>query len=69
MKTKNGKIVTKRQHEARKKLFKGSKLEKWINAVKEARKELGITGFVIIGGSSPTGKALYAKAKSFYSGA
>merc|ERR1712187_938755 len=31
---------------------------------KKARKELGLTGFVAIGGKSAAGKALYAKAKS-----
>merc|ERR1719195_632280 len=36
----------------------------WADAVKAARKALGLKGFVAIGGSSASGKALYAKAKS-----
>merc|ERR1712039_171457 len=39
-------------------------LKAWADAVKKARKELGLTGFVAIGGKSAAGKALYAKAKS-----
>merc|ERR1712061_537534 len=39
-------------------------LKAWSEAVKKARKELGLTGFVAIGGKSAAGKALYAKAKS-----
>merc|ERR1712032_1120108 len=32
-----------------------------------ARKELGVTGFCVVGGKTAQGRALYAKAKSFYS--
>jgi len=67
IKTKSGKITTKKLHLRGKKLYAGSKIEQWANAVKAARKELGITGFVAIGGKSPAGKALYAKAKSIVS--
>jgi len=66
IRTKTGKIVSKKASEVRKKLNKGSRFEKWVKSVKEARKELGITGFMIIGGSNPAGKALYAKAKELF---
>merc|ERR1719189_2044319 len=48
-----------------KKQWAAGKLKKWADAVKKARKALGVTGFCAIGGSSAKGKALYAKAKSF----
>merc|ERR1719512_461571 len=67
MKNKRGKVVSKMASEVRRKRFKGSKAEKWTNAVKAARKELGITGFVAVGGSTAQGKALYAKAKAILS--
>ena len=55
MKTKSGKIVSKKAHAAGKK-------NKWILAVTKARKALGVKGF------SPVkkGTALYKKAKSFF---
>merc|ERR1712204_55004 len=46
--------------------YKGSKLEAWTKAVKAARKELGITGFVALNGKTAQGRALYAKAKANY---
>ena len=57
MLNKNGRVVSKKQHAA------GTK-QTWMAAVKEARKELGIAGFCPVGGKSPEGKALYAKAKT-----
>merc|ERR1719343_968235 len=47
-----------------KKAYVKNGLKAWADAVKKARKELGLTGFVAIGGKSAAGKALYAKAKS-----
>merc|ERR1712038_1769025 len=61
---KNGKIVSKKMSAASKKKWATSKLKAWVVATKKARKELGITGFCAIGGSSAQGKALYAKVKS-----
>ena len=61
---KNGKVVSKKASDRAKKNFWSSPLGKWCNAVKAARKALGLTGFVAIGGRSAQGKALYAKAKS-----
>merc|ERR1719213_1017380 len=62
--SKSGKIVSKKSQAAGKKAFKfllgGNK------AVKQAKKELGLTGFVAVNGKTAKGKALYAKAKALY---
>merc|ERR1719272_2454593 len=63
-KNKNGKVVSKAASAAGKKKYASSGLKAWIDACKAARKALGLTGFVLIGGKSAAGKALYAKAKS-----
>merc|ERR1719235_161882 len=57
MKNKNGRAVSKKAH------ARGVK-NKWMLAVKAARKALGITGWCACGGKTPEGKALYAKAKT-----
>merc|ERR1711994_66590 len=57
VKSKSGKIVSKKASERAKKAFASS-------GIKAARKALNLTGFVAVGGKSATGKALYAKAKS-----
>ena len=62
---KDGKIVSKKRSAVAKKNYAGSALQKWAAAVVKARKELRVTGFVAVGGKTATGKALYAKAKSF----
>merc|ERR1719203_1883284 len=66
VKNKYGKIVSKKGSAVRKKFYKGSRFEAWINAVKAARKELGIKGLVTVNGASPEGKSLYARAKVIY---
>merc|ERR1719411_412055 len=63
-KNKSGKIVSKASSAAAKKKFATSALKKWIDAVKKARKELGIKKFCAVGGKTAQGKALYAKVKS-----
>merc|ERR1712039_107813 len=63
-KSKSGKIVSKKRSARAKKNFAGSALKKWMDAVKEARKQLGITGFCAVNGKTAQGKALYAKVKS-----
>ena len=61
IKSKSGKIVSKKQSLAGKKLY--SKFgSKWMAAVSKARKALGIKGFVAI----KKGSAFYKKAFSFY---
>merc|ERR1712173_354361 len=60
IKTKSGRIMSKKQ-------FKnGQRCKKtgWMKAVAKARKELGITGFVLMNRGAE-GKALYKAAKSF----
>merc|ERR1719331_2773007 len=61
---KNGKVVSKKMSARAKKAWAGSKLKAWTDAVKRARKALGVRGFVGVGGKTAEGKALYAKAKS-----
>merc|ERR1719335_1926408 len=59
VKSKTGKIVSKKKSALGKK-------SKWMAAVAKARSALKIKGFQIIGGKTAAGKALLAKAKSFY---
>lgn len=54
MKNKRGKIVSKKRN--------GTKIGAWMTAVKKARKELGITGFVLMNRGAQ-GTALYKRAK------
>merc|ERR1719329_449141 len=56
-KNKNGRIVTKKKSAAGKKAFKY--IKGWADALKKARAELGVKGFVAI----KKGSALYKKAK------
>merc|ERR1719277_2817556 len=63
-KSKEGKVVSKAMSVAAKKAYASSALKKWADALKAARKALGLTGFVPMGGKTAAGKALYAKAKS-----
>merc|ERR1712032_1456158 len=63
-KNKGGKIVSKKASQSSAMRYRNSKIAAWGNAVKLARKALGLQGFVAIGGKSAQGKALYAKAKA-----
>merc|ERR1712157_452882 len=65
-KNKSGKVVSKKASERAKKNFANSALSKWNKALKAAKKELGITGFVAVGGKTAQGRALYAKTKALY---
>merc|ERR1719482_1261898 len=58
MRSKSGKIVTKRQHAAGKKAFKNIKA--WTTAITKARKDLGLTGFVAVKKGTPLYKAAKA---------
>merc|ERR1719252_472649 len=60
MKTKSGKIVSKKAYAAGKKAYK--RISGWVSAVAKAKKALGLKGFV----APKKGSALYKKAKSFY---
>merc|ERR1712093_277100 len=66
--TKNsyGKFVSKKKSLLAKKNY-ASTIKPWITAAEKARKALNIKGFVPVNGKSAQGRALYAKAKSFYS--
>merc|ERR1719437_108037 len=66
IKSKTGKIITKKASAHAKKLFQSGAngAKKWGEAVKQARAALGIKGFCAVGGKSAQGKALYAKAKA-----
>merc|ERR1712187_1035894 len=60
-KNSKGKIVSKKASaRAQKASAAGRGFRKWA----EARKTLGLTGFVPVGGKTASGKALYAKAKA-----
>merc|ERR1719480_247200 len=63
-KSKSGKIVSKAASARGKKNWAQSALKKWNDAVKQARKQLGVTGFCAVNGKTATGKAVYAKAKA-----
>merc|ERR1712203_291733 len=65
MRNRYGRIVSRKQSAAAAKRAKSSGFGAWTKAVGRARKELGLKGFVAIGGKSAAGKALYAKAKAF----
>merc|ERR1719288_690616 len=58
-KNKKGRVVSK------KRMAFGLK-NKWTQACAKARKALGIKGFCPFGGKTAKGKALLAKARSFY---
>merc|ERR1711988_1460269 len=64
IKNKRGKVVSKAASAAAKK--RSSHFVAWAKAVATARKELGLKGFIAVGGKSPEGKALHAKAKTHY---
>merc|ERR1719266_2119341 len=66
-KNKSGKIVSKAASARARKAWATSPLKKWIEACKQARKQLGVKGFMAVGGKTPQGEALYAKAKSILS--
>merc|ERR550514_1062457 len=60
MKSKSGKIVTRKSHAAGVKAYKN--IKGWTAAVQKARKELGVKGFVAV----KKGTALYTAAKAIY---
>merc|ERR1712003_384074 len=55
VKNKTGKVVSKKASARGKRLYANSGLEKWAGACKKARRELGLKGFVAIGGESAEG--------------
>merc|ERR1711994_41303 len=65
VKNRHGRVVSRKMSARGKRSWASSKLKIWNDAVKKARKALGLKGFVAVGGSTAAGKALYAKAKAF----
>merc|ERR1711862_344638 len=65
-KNKTGRIVSKSKSARGKKNWANSALKRWIDAVKQARKELKVAGFCAVNGKTATGKAVYAKAKAIF---
>ena len=65
--TKNtyGKIVSKKKSELAKTTY-AETIKRSVDAVRKARKALNLKGFVPVGGKSPQGKALYAKARQIH---
>ena len=61
MKSKSGKIVSRKKHATGKKAY--AFIKGWTDAVQKARKELGVKGFTPI----KKGSALYNAAKAHYS--
>merc|ERR1719335_1600205 len=66
VKSKSGKIVSRKASIRAKKAFVKNGLAKWNAACSKARAALKIKGFAPVGGKTAAGKALLAKAKSFY---
>ena len=64
IRNKSGKIVSRKARLNAKKNYK--RISKWTAAVQKARKALNIKGFQAVGGKTARGKALLAKAKSFF---
>merc|ERR1719468_1331804 len=61
--SRNGKIVGKAGSARSKRTYKTSALKAWGDACKQARKQLGITGFCAVGGKTAQGQALYSTTK------
>jgi len=63
MKNARGRIVSKKAYKAGLKKYKANGLSKWTNAFMQARKKLGVTGFV----ACKKGTKLYKEAMRIYS--
>merc|ERR1719171_1508860 len=61
---KRGKVVSKKASAKGKQNFQN--IKGWSAAVAKARADLHLTGFIAVGGKTPAGKALYAKARALY---
>merc|ERR1711951_263672 len=62
MKTKSGKIISKKAYKAGQKAYKRNGLSKWTKAFMQARKNLKLTGFV----ACKKGSKLYKEAMKIY---
>ena len=65
---KKGKIVSRKASEASKARFHlgGRSWRQWHEAVAVARKQLNVSGFVLINGPTIEGKAIFKKARALY---
>ena len=64
----NDPVLTKNKHGrivSRSRSNRGEK-SAWIKAVQQARKELGVVGFQVVGGNTAIGKKLYERAKKLH---
>merc|ERR1719470_282014 len=66
IKSKSGKVVSKKMSDRAKLAFKKNGLAKWNAACQKARKDLKLKGFVPIGGKTSQGKALLSKIRSYW---
>merc|ERR1719341_2892885 len=66
MKNKRGKVVSKKASDRAKKSKNGKTIAAFGKAVAQARRALGIKGFVPVGGKTSRGQALLKKARSIY---
>merc|ERR1711879_189424 len=62
MKNKRGKIISKKMHKRGLKLYKRNGIEKWTKALMQARKNLGVKGFV----ACKKGSKLYKETMKLY---
>ena len=67
LKKSNDDQVKRRTYVSKRRSEKGKTLA-WPKAVADARRALGVEGFVAVGGESEAGQALLAKAREFYGG-
>merc|ERR1719412_2186850 len=63
---KQGKVVSKKGSAAGKRRYQKNGLAKWTTACQQARKQLNIKGFQVIGGKTAKGQALLKKARSIF---
>ena len=63
---KRGKMVSRRASRSASRAYLNSQFKSWSSCVSEARKRLGLIGFVAIGGRSAQGQALHATAKALH---
>merc|ERR1712048_275673 len=66
VRSKSGKVVSKKASLRAKAAFKKNGLFNWMTAVQKARKAMGVKGFCAVGGKTTQGQALLKKARSFY---
>merc|ERR1719427_2124167 len=61
-----GRVVSKNKSAHGKKVYQKNGLAKWTKAVQQARKSMGIKGFLAVGGKSAKGQELLKKARALF---